>query len=116
MAETKTFKEWLDGVLPKITAAQEMLAKQLAPDVTSEQATDTEDAYREACDWLSEANSWLADIEYRELMAMDRDHGTASERKIILNFKLKDVRMLRDKLKGLSEALKSRMRRSQWIS
>ena len=114
MAETKTFQEWLDGVLPKITAAQEMLAKQLAPDVTSEQATDTEDAYRESCDWLAEANSWLADIEYRELMALDRNRGTASERKIILNYKLKDSRELRDKIKGLSEALKSRMRRAAW--
>ena len=111
-----TFDQWLTASLPTIAAGQKLLEKILEKGTAdyNEQAAEIEDAYRRISDLLAEANAWLDDLEYRELMAMNRDQGTASERKIVLNFKLKDRRMLRDKIKGLSEALKSRMKRAQW--
>ena len=112
----QTFEQWLTASMPTIAAGQKLLEKTLEKGTAdyNQQAAEIEDAFRHASDLLAEANAWLDDLEYRELMAMNRDQGTASERKIVLNFKLKDRRMLRDKIKGLSEALKSRMKRAQW--
>ena len=115
-AAGQTFEQWLTAALPAGAAGQALLEQVLEKGTTNynQQAAEVEDQYRKINDLLAEANAWLDDQEYRELMAMDRDHGTASERKIILNFKLKDRRLLRDKLKGLADALKARMRRAQW--
>ena len=112
----QTFEQWLTASMPTIAAGQMLLEKVLEKGTAdyNVQAAEIEDGYRRISDLLAEANAWLDDLEYRELMAMNRDQGTASERKIVLNFKLKDRRMLRDKIKGLSEALKSRMKRAQW--
>ncbi len=105
-------------VYVKIAEGQKMLEDSLSKDRTAQeaQATQTEDKYREITDILAEANAWLDWWEYVELMKLDRDHGTAGEREKILKFKVMGPRMLRDKIKGLSEAIKARMKRAQWMA
>ena len=114
----KTFEQWLGDITPQIAEGQTMLEDSLSknPAEQEAQATMTEDKYRSVTDILAEANAWLDWHEYVELMKLDRDHGTAGEREKILKFKCLGPRMLRDKIKGLSEALKARMRRAQWMA
>ncbi len=112
----QTFEQWLEAAVPVIAEGQKMLEDSLSKDqsVQEAQATLTEDKYRGISDLLAEANAWLDWHEYVELMKLDRDHGTVGERDKILKFKTMGPRMLRDKIKGLSESLKARMKRAQW--
>lgn len=114
--EGKTWEDWINESIPKIKKAQAMLEESLNKGTAeyNAQAAAVEDFYRVITDVLAEANAWLDWWEYVELMKMDRDRGTVSERAVELKVKVAGPRMLRDKIKGLSEALKARMKRAQW--
>ena len=62
---------------------------------------------------LAQSEAWLDWNEYVEIMKIDRDL-TVPERAIILKVKVMPQRMLRDKIKGLTESLRARMKRAQW--
>lgn len=114
--EGKTFTEWLSDILPKIAEAQTMLEEPLSHDHSdlSAQATMAEDAYAGMSDVLAQAEAWLDWQEYVEIMGIDRDL-TVPERNIILKIRVQKQRMFRDKVKGIAESLKSRMRRAAWL-
>lgn len=113
----KTFDEWLADTSPKIAKYQKMIEESLSRDRLglSEQATLTEDANANIKDILSQANAWLDWTEYQEIMKIDRDL-TVPERSIRLKVKVMPQRMLRDKIAGIAESLKARMRRAQYLA
>lgn len=113
----KTFDQWLDDIMPEVTQAQTILEESLSsePSTLAAQANIYEDSYARLTDILSQANAWLDHAEYIGFLSIDKEltvQRQASEIKFIVIKK----RMFRDKIKGLCQAIGSRMKRAQWRS
>lgn len=102
--------DWLEKVLPEIRLAQILMARELPsnPVALMVLLSEVEAKYSRLTEILAEADSWLDETEYVELMRIDREL-TVLEREKTLKAKAKDTRLLRDKIKGLTEAIKQRL-------
>lgn len=105
----ETFADWLDRVMPEISAAQVLMSKTLSdnPPVLTRQLMDAEAYYARTANILAEANGWLDTVEYIALMGIDQELKVM-EREIRLKATVAQERMLRDKTQGLLDAIKNR--------
>ena len=114
--EGKTHEQWLYDLAPEVAEAQKMIEETLSVDasVAAQEATMTENAYCKMALRVSEAERWLEWWDYKTLLAQDQNRGTASERAIERKVLVGRHKIFADKLNGVADSLKARMRRATW--